>query len=315
MSNLPITTRVARVKASKKRAAVAKQTGDYIDPETENATVIGGTPGSTSTSTVETDVMGSDTDYAHKGPKEKDPVKWEETRKGICNGTIKGDKSKVNCSDVVVGKEKKEIKTETPGNNYTGNLKTSIEGDVMDYWDVKDVGRGINKANRYIKTRNKRLKKYTRKLEGIEKAADDLDGDGVMSEKEIAAVSSRLKGRERRKYDKYTTKRTTELARKKEFESMRDNMANRSGKKAGQSAITGQRDTQLSEVSVPDQKALLAQKAKLAQEKANKAKKNTFKNLLNEVQNLDTNIDFSSVLSNARKSKSPNFKMRGYGKR
>jgi len=43
----------------------------------------------------------------HKGKKASDSD-WAKTREGICNGTIKGDKSKVNCPDTVVkGKDEK----------------------------------------------------------------------------------------------------------------------------------------------------------------------------------------------------------------
>ena len=63
------------------------------------------------------DVMGKRTNYVHKGPMGM----TDETRKGICDGSIKGDKSKVHCDDVVVekgtpgtpGTDDKEVKKKT----------------------------------------------------------------------------------------------------------------------------------------------------------------------------------------------------------
>lgn len=78
--------------------------------KTTNTQGSGGTEGTP-------DVMGKRTNYVHEGPMGM----TDETRKGICDGSIKGDKSKVHCDDVVVekgtegtpGTDDKEVKEKT----------------------------------------------------------------------------------------------------------------------------------------------------------------------------------------------------------
>tara|TARA_R110001592_G_C12937658_1_gene730098 strand:- start:53 stop:814 length:762 start_codon:yes stop_codon:yes gene_type:complete len=146
MGSIPVTTRLKRVSAIKKTT----QTSGAIDPESGIVEVGGSFQGEDIPSTTE-DVMGEKTDFvAPKDKREKDPEKWEKTRKGICDGSIKGDKSKVNCDDVVV--EQKSVKGKKgDSGDWEGTLKTGTTGDVLSAYDARVQSRTIKKQLKDIR--------------------------------------------------------------------------------------------------------------------------------------------------------------------
>ena len=115
------------------------------------------------------DVMGEKTDYvAPEDQREKDPKKWEKIRKGICQGTIKGDKSKVDCSDIVVDKKETIVKGEDKKVDVT--LKRTQEQDVLQPWEVRQQNRATKIASRNIGKAEKRLERMRKRgLEGTER--------------------------------------------------------------------------------------------------------------------------------------------------
>lgn len=159
MDDMPV-DKVASSVAKKKNVTAsspAKQTsasaGDIVTGTAPSTIKVDPIPG-------EDQTISGKTDYVHEGKKDKN---WAKTREGICNGTIKGDKSKVNCPDTVVkGKDKcPEGSTGTPPNCekvVPGNLqgqKTVNTGGFVKPWEARmnDRTRKIN-ANR-LNTANK----------------------------------------------------------------------------------------------------------------------------------------------------------------
>lgn len=162
--NKPITSRI-------KRSPLLK----YSPLKNDNEEAIGTKTTKGKDKVIEEDVMGKKTDYvAPEDQREKDPKKWEEKRKGICQGTIKGDKSKVDCSDIVVDKKKTTVKGEDKKVDVT--LKRTQEQDVMQPWEVRQQNRATKVASRNVGKAEKRLERMReRGLEGTErfKAAED----------------------------------------------------------------------------------------------------------------------------------------------
>lgn len=146
MGSIPVTTRLKRISAIKKTT----QALGAIDPESGTVEVGGSFQGKDTPPTTE-DVMGEKTDFvAPKDKREKDPEKWEKKRKGICDGSIKGDKSKVHCDDVVVGQKSVKGKKGDSG-DWEGTLKTGTTGDVLDAYDARVQSRIIKKQLRDIR--------------------------------------------------------------------------------------------------------------------------------------------------------------------
>lgn len=207
----PITSRVKRSPLLK--YSPAKQTAD----------VGGYTPGKDEV--IEEDVMGEKTDFVSpKDKREKDPKKWEETRKGICQGTIKGDRSKVDCSDIVVDKKKTTVKGKDQ--EWEGTLKTETEGDVLQPWETRRMSRAIKKEQRDIRRAKKKLAR-------AEKRGNTIKADEAKAElAEFKAMATRGK------------------------------TARASGKRTGTSNVhTGQRDMTQSELDKKEQEEMLKRKS------------------------------------------------------
>ena len=122
----------------------ARSTKTVVTPGVD--TVVEGTP----------DVMGKRTDYVHEGPMGM----TDKTRKGICDGSVKGDKSKVNCDDVVVKKgtpdetvKGKDTETEVPSDK---KIYRKVEGRASSAYATRN---NLRKAK--VAARNE--KKYQRK--------------------------------------------------------------------------------------------------------------------------------------------------------
>ena len=212
----PITSRVKRSPLLK--YSPAKQTAD----------VGGYTPGKDEV--IEEDVMGKKTDFVSpKDEREKDPKKWEETRKGICQGTIKGDRSKVDCSDIVVGKKKTTVKGKDQ--EWEGTLKTETKGDVLQPWETRRMSRAIKKEQRDIRRA---------KIKAAKKA-------GTLTPE----MRKKIKAEEAQ-------------AELEEFQAMatRGKTARASGKRTGTSNVhTGQRDMTQSELDKKEQEEMLKRKS------------------------------------------------------
>jgi len=178
MSN-PITSRVKRTALFKYHPSPNKQT----DKEKLGDSVKVGGSEAGPDKVIETDVMGEQTDFvADKDKREKDPEKWEKTRKGICDGSIKGDKSKVNCDDVVVDKKKETVKGDDL--DYDTTLMQSNTGTVLQPWEqakmisnIKRSGRNVRKATNKLDKATNKDKKYIKK--------HDKNNDGKLDESEI----------------------------------------------------------------------------------------------------------------------------------
>ena len=208
----PITSRVKRSPLLK--YSPAKQTAD----------VGGFTPGKDEV--IEENVMGEKTDFVSpENQREKDPEKWDKQRKGICQGTIKGDKSKVDCSDIVVDKKKTTVKGKDQ--EWEGTLKTETKGDVLQPWETRRMSRAIKKEQRDIRRAKKKLARAQKR------------GNTIKAEEAQAELE--------------------------EFQAMagRGKTARASGKRTGTSNVhTGQRDMTQSELGTPEQKEMLERKAR-----------------------------------------------------
>lgn len=160
MSQLPITSRI-------KRSPLLKGS-PYKQTETPEASVV--SPGKDEE--IETDVMGEETDYVHKG----EMGMTDETRKGICDGSIKGDKSKVNCDDVVVGKKKETVK----GEDILAPTYSARTGDVQTNFEGRQLGRATKFKNRYVRQSKIKLGKAEDKMANFQKkyAKPGKDADG-----------------------------------------------------------------------------------------------------------------------------------------
>lgn len=205
---------------------------------------------------VETDVMGEKTDFvSDKDKREKDPEKWEKTRKGICDGSIKGDKSKVNCDDVVVDKKKETVKGEDL--DYEGTLQTAKKGVVLEPWEINRLKRGTRKATNERNQAARRLDKN--------KGVEYKDGKYVLKDDATAKQRRQFNKQNDRYIDADNTSKNQTLARE-------------SGRQAGDEYYKGDRDRGLGEQSDPEQKAqfkrdaLKKRKAEKAAEKAAKDK-------------------------------------------
>jgi hypothetical protein len=230
----PITSRVKRSPLLK--YSPAKETKDpkakkYGSEEGEDKKIV-------------EDVMGEKTDYvAPKDKREKDPEKWEKTRKGICDGSIKGDKSKVNCDDVVVDKKETIVKGEDL--NYdTTLMKTKKEGTMLEPWEVRRQLRAQTRSDRQVNKKRRKMEKY-----------GTFDKEGKFTQKEG------LSQKELRKLGQAQTGYDTAAA-------MSSNIQKgvKSGAKAGQSYYQGQREMDKGELSEGEQLEAAKQEAKRARQ-------------------------------------------------
>lgn len=232
----PITSRVKRsplFKYSPLKQDTAATAGGTVDGPDEE---------------IEIDVMGEKTDFvAPKDKREKDPEKWEKTRKGICDGSIKGDKSKVNCDDVVVDKKKETVKGEDL--DYEGTLQTAKYGRVLEPWEINRLKRGTRKATNERNQAAKRLDKN--------KGVTFKDGKYVLNDDATAKQRRQFNKQNDRFIDADNTSKNQTLARE-------------SGRQAGEEYYKGDRDRGLGEQEDPEQKAQFKRDA-LKKKKAEKA--------------------------------------------
>lgn len=156
----PITSRVKRSPLFKYYPSALKQT------ELGEASKRGGTLEGDDKN-VKEDVKGKRTDYVHKGPM---GMKDEE-RIGICKGTIKGDKSKVHCDDVVVGT--KETVTKGDDIDYDTTIMQTNEGRILEPWEQNRLRRNTKSANRDVRRSKIKLGRNERKLARMKKRGKD----------------------------------------------------------------------------------------------------------------------------------------------
>ncbi len=159
----PITSRVQRSPFFKYHPSALK------DTELGEASKRGGTEKGKD-KTVKEDVKGKRTDYVHEGPM---GMKKEE-RIGICNGTIKGDKSKVHCDDVVVGT--KETVTKGDDIDYDTTIMQTNKGRILEPWEQNRLRRNTKSANRDVRRSKIKLGRNERKLARMEKRGKTSGG-------------------------------------------------------------------------------------------------------------------------------------------
>ena len=152
MGKLPITSSLKRTAFQLRSVAKQTKKGKLGEIAT------GGGSGEGSTKTIEEDVMGEDTNYVHKGKKGM----TDATRKGICDGSIKGNKSKVNCGDVVV--DKKETVVKEDGVDFDVDYQKSNQGRFLTYDQQRDSDLNVKRAGRNTRVSGNRLDKTNRKL-------------------------------------------------------------------------------------------------------------------------------------------------------
>ena len=152
MGKLPITSSLKRTAFQLRSVAKQTKKGKLGEVAT------GGGSGEGSTKTIEEDVMGEDTNYVHKGKKGM----TDATRKGICDGSIKGNKSKVNCGDVVV--DKKETVVKEDGVDFDVDYQKSNQGRFLTYDQQRDSDLNVKRAGRNTRVSGNRLDKTNRKL-------------------------------------------------------------------------------------------------------------------------------------------------------
>lgn len=260
MGKLPITSSLKRT-AFQLRSAV-KQTGTLG----ETATGGGSTDGSTTTT--EKDVMGKKTDYVHKGKMGM----TDEDRKGICNGSIKGDKSKVDCSDVVVDKKKTVVNTD--GVDYETDLKQSNFGTSLTYEETREKQLNNRATNGYLRKSKIREAKYKGKV-NKDLVKYDTDGDGKLSDEEQSKMSKGFLGfgNGKKRYAKNKAKYEENQLERENFASLSANAQLDSASGVAQGGKYQKADTDLTkgQLSKPEQKAeakRLAEKAARDKEKA-----------------------------------------------
>ncbi len=157
MGKLPITSSLKRTAFQLRSVAKQTKKGKLGEVAT------GGGSGEGSTKTIEEDVMGEDTNYVHKGKKGM----TDATRKGICDGSIKGNKSKVNCGDVVV--DKKETVVKEDGVDFDVDYQKSNQGRFLTYDQQRDSDLNVKRAGRNTRVSGNRLDKTNRKLAKLAK--------------------------------------------------------------------------------------------------------------------------------------------------
>jgi len=217
MSQLPITSRI-------KRSPLLKGS-PYKQTETPEASVVA--PGENQE--IETNVMGEKTDYVHKGPMGM----TDEERKGICDGSIKGDKSKVNCDDVVVGTQKETIK----GEDVIAPTYSERQGDVQTNFDGRQLARQTKFKNRFVRQSKNKLAKSEDRMANFQKkySKPGIDEETGKPTSTFTAPKPGEKGyRKYKRLDARVTENKTELA---DFEAGSLNQAEvmRSGKTIGKS--------------------------------------------------------------------------------
>ena len=216
MSQLPITSRV-------KRSPLLKGS-PYKQTKTPEASVV--SPGEDETITK--DVMGEKTDYVHKG----EMGMTDETRRGICDGSIKGDKSKVHCDDVVVGQEEETVK----GEDILAPTYSERQGDVQTNFEGRQLGRATKFKNRYVRQATNKLAKAEDKMANFQKkfSKPGVDKDGKPTLKFTAPKPGEKGYKQYMRLDSKVTENKNELA---DFKAGRSNQAEvmRSGKTIGKS--------------------------------------------------------------------------------
>jgi hypothetical protein len=214
MSQLPITSRI-------KRSPLLKGS-PYKQTETPEASVV--SPGEDQV--IETDVMGEKTDYVHKG----EMGMTEETRKGICDGSIKGDKSKVHCDDVVVGKKKETVE----GEDILAPTYSKRTGDVQTNFEGRQLGRQTKFKNRYVRQSKNKLAKAKDKMANFKKkySKPGKDADGNPTSVFTAPKPGEKGYKQYMRLDSKVTENENELA---DFKAGSSNQAEvmRSGKTIG----------------------------------------------------------------------------------
>ena len=285
--NLPITSRIKR--------SPLLETKDPKDPKATGGGTIEGPD-----KEIEIDVMGEKTDFVSpEDEREKDPEEWARKSKGICEGTIKGDKSKVDCSKFVVGKKKETVKGDDV--DYDVDLMTKKkEGTMLAPFEVRQQLRGGTRADRLVNKTRRKMEKY-----------------GTFNDAGEFTENSNLTAREKRKLDQ--AKRGNERAK-----AMSENITKgvKSGAARNQSYYQGQRRLDQGEQDPNEQKAEAERKKKkalreeiaansqMATDQSTNAinpNQSIFKGAMDSAKNLDLSLNYQvgKYTSPLGKKKSP----------
>ena len=239
--NLPITSRIKRSPLLQN-----SQAKNAIDPNNPSATVGGGLKSE--------DVITSETKKKPYVGASNDACSSEYIAK---NGDAKCKEYKALSQETKDNANLETVETVTPGEDTTweGTLKTTTKGDVFNPWETRAQSRSIKKEGR--DNRRSDIKKAKNEARG----AGTFDKDGVYTE------GTELKGKAKREYIKKARQKAKakELAfESREFAaaSERNSKSRASGKRGGSTdVVTGQTDTKQSELSTPEQKAMLKRQA------------------------------------------------------
>ena len=256
MGKLPITSSLKRTAFQLRSVNKKTKKGKLGD----TATGGGSTDGSTSI--IEEDVMGEDTNYVHKGKKGM----TDATRKGICDGSIKGNKSKVNCGDVVVDKKATVVKED--GVDFDVDYKQANTGRSLTFDQTREKKLNNTYVNKRLRGSKIKEAKYKDK-ENKDVVKYDTDGDGKLSDEEQSKMSKGFLGfgNGKKRYAKNKAKHEENQLERKNYESLSANaqLDSASGVAQGENFQKADTDLTVGQLGKPEQKA---EKKRLAEKAA-----------------------------------------------
>jgi hypothetical protein len=256
MGKLPITSSLKRTAFQLRSVAKQTKKGKLGEIAT------GGGSGEGSTKTIEEDVMGKDTNYVHKGKKGM----TDATRKGICDGSVKGDKSKVNCGDVVV--DKKETVVKEDGVDFDVDYKQENKGRSLTFDQTREKKLNNTFVNKRLRKSKINEAKYKHK-KNKDVVKYDTDGDGELSDEEQSKMSKGFLGfgNGRKRYAKNKAKYEENELERENYESLSANAQLDSASGVGQGENFQKADTDLTK-GQQGLEAQLAEKKRLAEKVA-----------------------------------------------
>jgi hypothetical protein len=256
MGKLPITSSLKRTAFQLRSVAKQTKKGKLGEIAT------GGGSGEGSTKTIEEDVMGKDTNYVHKGKKGM----TDATRKGICDGSVKGDKSKVNCGDVVV--DKKETVVKEDGVDFDVDYKQENKGRSLTFDQTREKKLNNTFVNKRLRKSKINEAKYKHK-KNKDVVKYDTDGDGELSDEEQSKMSKGFLGfgNGRKRYAKNKAKYEENQLERENYESLSANAQLDSASGVGQGENFQKADTDLTK-GQQGLEAQLAEKKRLAEKVA-----------------------------------------------
>jgi hypothetical protein len=188
------------------------------------------------------------------------------TRKGICDGSIKGNKSKVNCGDVVVDKKATVVKGD--GVDFDVDYKQANTGRSLTFDQTREKKLNNTYVNKRLRGAKIKVAKYKDKT-NKDVVKYDTDGDGKLSDEEQSKMSKGFLGfgNGKKRYAKNKAKYEENQLEQKNYESLSANaqLDSASGVAQGENFQKADTDLTVGQLSKPEQKA---EKKRLAEKAA-----------------------------------------------